>query len=703
MKEIDNQLHPELLSITSYNSFTSHISSSRSYMSSSHLSQRLVTDEPDEKFILSGVEIELAKYTFNTKMPDDGTIVAVIDRYPTSLGKDSLNFNPETIVIYERHGDKRLDYFTLKYHNSTHQFFGFKYKNKETVSKLVPGSNIEKDTIFADSPSVSDKGVYNYGHNFNTAFMSIPGVAEDGFVVSQSLIDSMNFRIYERRVVEFGTKQFPLNIHGGLDNYKVFPDIGDRIDETRKDGLLLCLRDYPKDLTPALMSKKDVMMPDFIFDKCVYVKGGKGRVVDIKVYGNNFSTGNLPEEVTEQLDKYKKAYLDYHRRIVEVESNLRLEYRKKYGIDYKLNLSPKLHSLIVESYAMLNEKHSTDSQNLNLLHRQESIDEYRVEITVEYELKPTIGTKLTNTAGGKGVICKILPDEDMPVDENGVRADIIVDPTSIISRINLGVLYEHYINSANVEVKNIVKNILGIVNETTINELSKLPDEIIGQAFRVLLDYFSIINYDQYVAYSKLNDNEVLESLLEVVNKGVFVFIPTNNKYSNLDIVKEIEAKYKPHIGPVTYRNDAGELVKTKKPVRIAPIYYILLDKIADKYNSVSTARLQHFGILTPITKSEKFTMPFNCTATRIVGETEGRLLVGYCGEEAVAEIMDRNNNPRTQRNIAWNILTAEIPTNIYTVVDRKLIPLGGAKNIQLVKHMMYCNGFLPVYEPSDY
>jgi hypothetical protein len=128
----------------------------------------------------------------------------------------------------------------------------------------------------------------------------------------------------------------------------------------------------------------------------------------------------------------------------------------------------------------------------------------------------------------------------------------------------------------------------------------------------------------------------------------------------------------------------------------------MLLEKIADDWSSVSSGKLQHFGILSPITKAEKFSYPYRNSPVRTIGETEGRIFASYCGREAIAEMMDRSNNPMTQRNVIWNILQSDKPTNIDSVVDRNYVSLGGSKPIQLIKHMFECAGFIPYYEPED-
>jgi hypothetical protein len=120
----------------------------------------------------------------------------------------------------------------------------------------------------------------------------------------------------------------------------------------------------------------------------------------------------------------------------------------------------------------------------------------------------------------------------------------------------------------------------------------------------------------------------------------------------------------------------------------------MLLEKIGDDLAAVSSARLQHFGILSQITKADRNALPIRNQPVRVNGETEGRIFVSYAGPLAVAEIMDRNNNPFTHKHIVWNILKADNPSNIDVAVDRKLISLGNAKPLQLVNHIAYCGGW---------
>lgn len=397
MKEEVNELQPEFLGIQALNFAAKHNSSSRAVMFANHFAQRLVVSGCNQKRIQTGIEQEFSKYTFSVKMPEDGQIIKIIQRYPKGIGENSLNFNPETIVIYENDRTKEIDYFSIPYYASYHQFFGFKYEFKDTINKLKPSAFIAKETIFADSPAVSDHGGYCYGVSLNMAFMSIPSVSEDAVTISRDVLDKFKFRIYETRVVEFGSSDFPLNLYGKLEKYQPFPEIGEYI---REDGVLMMLRPYDNDLMPVSMSVYDTMEPDFTFDKAVYVRGGKGRVVDIKVIRNNSVSRNLPEKMCAYIDKYARAYKNFHQEIINTEINLRNERRKKFG-ENKLRLSPRLHRLTVESLGVTNYNEAKIKHGLNLLYRKNPIDEYRIEFVIEYEMTPTIGYKLTDSQGGK--------------------------------------------------------------------------------------------------------------------------------------------------------------------------------------------------------------------------------------------------------------------------------------------------------------
>ncbi len=62
--------------------------------------------------------------------------------------------------------------------------------------------------------------------------------------------------------------------------------------------------------------------------------------------------------------------------------------------------------------------------------------------------KITVGDKMAGRHGNKGVISRILPEEDMPFMENGTPLDIVLNPQGIPSRMNIGQVLEVHLGLA---------------------------------------------------------------------------------------------------------------------------------------------------------------------------------------------------------------------------------------------------------------
>jgi len=72
----------------------------------------------------------------------------------------------------------------------------------------------------------------------------------------------------------------------------------------------------------------------------------------------------------------------------------------------------------------------------------------RVIIRVAQLRKIKVGDKLAGRHGNKGVISKVVPEEDMPYLEDGTPVDIIISPVSVLARMNLGQLFEAHLGWA---------------------------------------------------------------------------------------------------------------------------------------------------------------------------------------------------------------------------------------------------------------
>lgn len=398
IEDIVNECHPELLSLHSTNAFIDTVSASRAVMYSSHYTQHLITEHMDEKRVQTGVDVEMGKHTFSVKMPARGVVRKVIDRYPQDAGVDSIPFNPETLVIYEDLETKKIGCFSIPYHCTNHQYFGFPYKTTTAANEISPGKEFPKDTVFADSPAVKENGGYATGVEANILLNTHPAGSEDGVLIADDVLWKFATRVYETRIIECGDNSWPVNLYGKPGVYKPHPEIGEFI---REDGILMATRSYNMDLMPVESSMVDVTEVQTT-DKSVYVRGQGGRVVDVKVYRTDNDFSNTPEGVMNTPDKYVRAYRRYLKEIVDYEREIRNERRKK-SISGKdgLELTEEFHALVVFAKGVLNEPTSRSNQRVKTLYRKAPVDEYRIEITVEYILMPSKGFKLTGYYGDR--------------------------------------------------------------------------------------------------------------------------------------------------------------------------------------------------------------------------------------------------------------------------------------------------------------
>lgn len=354
---------------------------------SSHLAQKIVTEGMSERYLQTGMEYEFGRATFSVKMPCEGRILQIFERYPGGESADAIQENPETVVFYEDRHSGEIGMLSLPRYFSYHSYFGFEYKPGPGAAMLRIGNIIPKDTIFLDSGGKNPETAnYAYGVNLNVAFMSHPAISEDGIVISRDKLDLFRFKRYETRSVEWGEKTYPLNIFGKAGGpYKICPDIGEYV---REDGMLMAFRTYDEKLSPVDMNVNSLRRVDFAHDERVYANGPGGKVIDIRVT-TNFDTTQGLSDMDKQMEKYINQRMSFYRRVIAFYDQLRRSNKA-------LQLSRPLHSLIVKAYTEL----ATGRQRLNKLYRKTPLDHFRVDFVIEYEVTPSIGFKFTECFGG---------------------------------------------------------------------------------------------------------------------------------------------------------------------------------------------------------------------------------------------------------------------------------------------------------------
>jgi DNA-directed RNA polymerase subunit beta len=107
----------------------------------------------------------------------------------------------------------------------------------------------------------------------------------------------------------------------------------------------------------------------------------------------------------------------------------------------------------------------------------------RVEVEVAEIRKIQSGDKLAGRHGNKSIISKVLPEEDMPYLEDGTPVDIVLNPLSIISRMNLGQVLETHLGLAAKKLGYFAVSpaLSGATEEDIKKELEKAGFEISGK------------------------------------------------------------------------------------------------------------------------------------------------------------------------------------------------------------------------------
>lgn len=679
-----NELHPELLAAASLHPLPGMISAPRMQMYLSHIGQALVIADPTPRMLFTGIEAEYGRFTFSIKMPEDGQIIAVIDKFP--LNPEKYMETPETVVIYQKESNQEIDVFTIPKYHTLHQHFGFEYvKKPEAIRKLYSGSNIAGGTVFADSPMVMPDGDYCYGREANVAYMSMPGVIEDGVIVSKSFARSMRTKGYETRTLSFGKKYFPLNLYGDEETYKICPDIGEYC---REDGLLFGRREYRPILAPVQMSPAALRRPDYTYDDLVYTSIGRAKVVDVTVMRDGSpAISPTPVGMEPQPSYYHTRIKAFYREIIAVEQRMRRERKDD------LKLSPRMHALVVEAMVAQEE---TAKQKIELLYKLRPLDDWRIDVTFEYEMEPTIASKVTGTHGNKGVICQVWEDEDMPVDDNGIRADIVMAGQAIYNRMIPAAVVEQYINATSQHLTRWVQQ------EIATHGKGK---DVCDRLFTRLLRYYQIVSPPMFAEVSApemvTRTVEHIEGIL-TSSIGVRIWYPSDNPADPMQVIRQLKAEFPIPITPVTYKGRSGRIVRTKKPVLIGSSYMMLLEKIGNDFSGVGSAKLQVFGMPARLTNLDKYSAPVRTQPVRFTDESTNRLFVATIGGDATAELVEASNDPATHKHIVENLLRAEKPTNIDSIVDRSKVVRGRGRPQAFVMNVLQCQGIEFAYKPDS-
>jgi hypothetical protein len=608
---LDNvSLRPEFIGLAStLNPFPGKLASARNNMFSGNLSQFVIPKHGEHPYIFTGFESIVADYCSNSaEIEEDIKIIAIVPKFRSMIDIPSDTDVPETYIFYIGLESNELGYFVIRKYTKLSKGYGYKNNSTDSLKDLMVNEVVSKGTKLYTSPAHVN-GEYRIGVNANIVYMTDIANAEDAFRISESLAKKLQPDGVTTFTIDIKQTKHCLNLYGNAEEYKIFPDIGSKV---RDDGILCAFRTV-KDFSIMNDLHLNKLNTISMHDESIKTVVG-AKVVDINVYLS--SKCKLPISVFDQLIKYKNAHVYFYKSILSIYE----EY-----IDYKL--TNKANSLFTRAISMLlafGEKlpNSKLVRNVKMTTKRTQVD-MRVEITLAYPVRVNNGFKSTGRDGGKGVIGIITPDDEMPVDEHGIRADITMFQSAVIKRTNVNQLFEQFINRTSMFVSRYIKDL-----DT-------------NTAYEYVLEYISMLNtnYADLIRKTLTTQEDIEEYVRECKSGKILINIPPMTKGIDKDLIIKLADKYGSRASRIsfvhTYRDGSKEKLKSLKPIMIGPKYIYLLFKYP-KASSPSIGYDNQFKI--PVKPSNMDYDHMSRTPIRF-GEDEFRMISTAIGADPILRL----------------------------------------------------------------
>ncbi|MFA5356969.1 MAG: DNA-directed RNA polymerase subunit beta [Candidatus Omnitrophota bacterium] len=337
---------------------------------------------------------------------------------------------------------------------------------------VKPGQRVEKGEVIADGTSTKN-GELALGKNLLCAFMPWRGYNfEDAILVSAKLAkdDSFTSIHVERFEIEATETR--------LGNEEITRDIPNVSEESLSDldeagiirigaevsaGDILVGKVTPK--TESELSPEERLLRAIFGEKAGDVRdtsltvppGVEGVIIDVHVFQRKERGRKSKEDKGKEAAKIKelKAYYKQEMEFLQTEKIARLS--QVLGVDKKklekIDLGDNEEAKILAT--------SFDEQIQKLMAEQEQEIEKvrrgdelpagvlkRVVVYIATKRKLSEGDKLAGRHGNKGVVARILPEEDMPFLPDGTPVEIVLNPLGVPSRMNVGQILETHLGWA---------------------------------------------------------------------------------------------------------------------------------------------------------------------------------------------------------------------------------------------------------------
>jgi len=385
----------------------------------------------------------------------------------------------------------------------------FKRSNQNTCINQRPivhvGERVAKGQVIADGPC-TDRGELALGRNVLVAFMPWRGYNfEDAILVSERLVKEdyyTSIHIEELEIEARDTKLGPEEITRDIPNVgeNMLRDLDEsgiiRIGAQVKPGSILVGKVTPKGETQLTAEEK--LLRAIFGEKAADVKdaslvsppGIDGTVVDVQVFtrkGQEKDQRSLSieqgeeerlrrdledeirilheqrdERIYELFEGRKLSHDLTSNREVVIEKGVPITREMLKAVEPKALRKAQVASARVDAASEVKEYEDRTERQIKILSDiyEEKIAKLRqgdelspgvikmVKVFIAMKRKLSVGDKMAGRHGNKGVIARILPEEDMPYLPDGTPVEIVLNPLGVPSRMNVGQILETHLGWA---------------------------------------------------------------------------------------------------------------------------------------------------------------------------------------------------------------------------------------------------------------
>ena len=498
--------------------FLEHDDANRALMGSNMMRQAVPLMIPDSPIVGTGVESAVARDSRILMRADADGLVEYVD-------SDVIN------IRHKMDDSDKLVSFDddLKIYN----LIKFQRTNQGTCMNLRPlvvkGDKVTKGQILVEGYSTQN-GELALGQNMKVAFMPWQGYNfEDAIVISERVVredvfTSLHVDEYtlEVRDTKRGLEELTNDIPNVSEEATANLDENGliRIGANVKGGDILIGKITPKGESDP--SPEEKLLRAIFGDKAGDVKdaslkmppSSQGVVIDKKLFSRAVKDRKAKaadkatiETIDIEFDReaaiLKKILVDKLMKLVAGKVsqgvfNYYKEEQVKKGIKFTQKILLSLDFLIINSESWVRDDEISDLVN-RVVHNytmkyNDLLGAYKrkkFQVTVGDELpngivklakiyvakkrKLKVGDKMAGRHGNKGIVARIVRQEDMPFLDDGSPVDIVLNPLGVPSRMNLGQIYETVLGWAGQNLG--LKFSTPIFDGATLNEITELTNE----------------------------------------------------------------------------------------------------------------------------------------------------------------------------------------------------------------------------------